>query len=136
MQDLSLNTGKTQFTINGDPNRVIEFNPGDPLLLKRIEQAVKKIEAAYKKYQTAKPTDLIKSISDLDALIRKQIDFIFDSPVSDVVFGNASSFSTSDGIPYYERFINAALPFIEEACKTEKEKSEKRISEYTKKYEN
>ena len=44
MGNLSFDDGYKSFTVNGDPNRVIRFNPADPEIINRLLALNKKFE--------------------------------------------------------------------------------------------
>lgn len=145
MQNLVIDDGLKEFTINGDPNRVIRFNPSDLNLLERFDQAEKTIDEEQKKLQedielkaNGEPAEnqedieeSIEVIRKVNKLIKDQIDFIFDSDVSDVVFGNQSPMSTVKGKPLFERVFDAIRPVLEKEITKEMKASEKRINKYT-----
>lgn len=142
MQNLIIDDGFKEFSINNDPNKVIRFNPADFGIIERINNAYKEIEKVQNEVpdielnNDGSPVDMLsaaaEAVSKVDNTIKKQIDYIFDSPVSDVVFGNQSPLSMVKGVPYYERFLNAVVPIIEKEVKAEQEASRKRIEKYTK----
>ena len=138
--NINIYDGFKEFTINNDSNKVIRFNPSDIGIIERINKAhneIKdiKIDTNVALNNDGTPVSEIQSAADavnkLSTTIKRQIDFIFDSPVSDVVFGNQSPISMVGGIPFYERFLNAVIPVIENEVKAEKKASEERISKYT-----
>jgi hypothetical protein len=142
MQNLIIDDGLKEFSINNDPNKVIRFNPADFGIIERINNAYKEIEKVQNEVpdielnNDGSPVDMLSNaaevVSKVSNTIKKQIDYIFDSPVSDVVFGNQSPLSMVKGVPYYERFLNAVVPIIEKEVKAEQEASRKRIEKYTK----
>lgn len=142
MQNLIIDDGFKEFSINNDPNRIIRFNPADFGIIERINNAYKEIEKVQNEVpdielnNDGSPVDMLsaaaEAVSKVDNTIKKQMDYIFDSPVSDVVFGNQSPLSMVKGVPYYERFLNAVVPIIEKEVKAEQEASRKRIEKYTK----
>jgi hypothetical protein len=142
MQNLNFDDGFKKFSINGDENRVISFNPADFGIIERIKTAYDQIEKAtnlkedidLKLDGTAadelgKAAEIVKGINDI---IRNQIDYIFNSPVSETVFGNQSPLGLVKGIPLYERFMNAVIPVIKKEVENEMTASQKRIGKYTK----
>jgi hypothetical protein len=141
MQSLRFDDGYKEFMINDDPNRVIRFNPADFSIIERIKTAYDEIEKSMKVEndielkadgtpveQLGQGAEIVRGINDT---IKKQIDYIFNSPVSDMVFGNQSPLGMVKGVPLYERFLNAVIPVIEKEVKEETEASRKRISKYT-----
>lgn len=143
MQSLKFNEGYKEFCINDDESRVIRFNPADYGLVERLNEARKAIinavdnlEKDIKLKPDGNPTDeleeaaqLVKSINDL---IDTQVNYIFDSDVAKVAFGNQSRVSTVKGKFLFERFFDAVGPYIEKEIKAEQAASQKRIEKYTK----
>jgi hypothetical protein len=140
MQNLSMNDGFKEFSINNDPNRVIRFNPSDFGIIDRINSAYAEIEKStnidtdvtLKNDGTAKD-DLEKAamiVQQVSNTIKGQIDYIFNSPVSDIVFGKQSPLSLVGGMPLYEQFLNVVIPVIKKNVQTEQESSRKRVNKY------
>lgn len=142
MQNLVFDEGYKEFTINGDENRVIRFNPSDVAMLKRLNEAKDKIlEAMNVKKdieldEEGKPIESLenasKIVGHIDDTIKEQINYIFNYEVADVVFGNQSPMANINGLPLYVRFMDSIKPVIEKAMKEENEKSRKRVEKYTK----
>jgi len=142
MQNLIIDDGFKSFMINDDPNKVIRFNPADFGIIERINKAYKEIQAVQNSFEDFElnndgtPVSQLESaanaVSKLSNTIKQQIDYIFDSPVSDVVFGNQSPVSMVKGKPFYERFLNAVKPEIQKCVKAEQLASQKRVEKYTK----
>jgi hypothetical protein len=140
MQNLSMNDGFKEFSINNDPNRVIRFNPSDFGIIDRINSAYAEIEKStnvdtdvtLKNDGTAKD-DLEKAamiVQQVSNTIKGQIDYIFNSPVSDIVFGKQSPLSLVGGMPLYEQFLNVVIPVIKKDVQKEQESSRKRVNKY------
>jgi len=142
MQNLNFDDGFKEFSINGDKERVIRFNPSDFGILERIEKANKAINEATKgnedldlkadgtaAEELSRSVNIVKGISDT---IKNQIDYIFDSPVSSIVFGNQSPLSMVKGVPFFERFLDAVTPVIKKEITAEQGASQKRMQKYTK----
>lgn len=132
METLIIDEGLKSFAINNDENRIIKFNPSDMSLLHRVEETLENVEKEMKKYEDKKIDG--KSEKEISEFICKQIDYIFNAKVSDVVFNGTSPLSTIKGIPYYVRFIDAIKPIIEEEILAERKASEEKIKKYTEKY--
>ena len=145
MQNLIIDDGLKEFTINNDPDKVIRFNPADINLLDRFDKAYKSIEEEHKKIEEdielevdGKPVEeqedyeqALEVIRRLNQFIKDQIDYIFDSEVSDVIFGNQSPMSTVKGSPFFERVFDAIEPILKKEITAERKASEKRMSKYT-----
>ena len=143
MQNLNFDDGYKEFSINNDPSRVIRFNPADFGIIERINKAYDEIEKATKidtdielkangepMKLIGQAAEMVKSMSDT---IRNQIDYIFNNPVSEVVFGNQSPLGMVKGVPLYERFLSTLIPVIQKEVESEMVASRKRISKYTNK---
>lgn len=143
MQNLNFDDGYKEFSINNDPSRVIRFNPADFGIIERINKAYDEIEKATKidtdielkangepMKLIGQAAEMVKSMSDT---IRNQIDYIFNNPVSEVVFGNQSPLGMVKGVPLYERFLSTLIPVIQKEVEAEMVASRKRVSKYTSK---
>ena len=139
MQSLNFNDGYKEFCINNDETRIIRFNPADYGLLERFSQAKKNITKAVNELKIdpeGEPEDEIDETAGILAEMRKlifdQINYIFDADVAQTAFGNQSPISTVKGKFLFERFLEAAGPYIEKEIKAEQAASHKRIEKYTK----
>lgn len=140
MQNLNFDDGYKEFSINNDPNRVIRFNPADFGIIERINKAYEEIDKAtidtdIELKANGEPMKLIGQAAEvvkaMNDTIRNQIDYIFNSPVSDIVFGNQSPLGMVKGVPLYERFLNTLIPVIQKEVEAEMLASRKRVSKYT-----
>ena len=140
--NLDLGEEYVELTINNDESRVIRIDLNDLGMIERLNESYQKIDEFQKNHDDIeiksdgspvdglnKSAEILKEFKDL---IKEQIDFIFDSKVSDVVFGNKNPLSTVKGVPLYERFLNALKPYIEKIAKKEREESNKRVQKYMK----
>ena len=140
MQNLNFDDGYKEYSINNDPNRVIRFNPADFGIIERINKAYEEIDKAtidtdIELKANGEPMKLIGQAAEvvkaMNDTIRKQIDYIFNSPVSDIVFGNQSPLGMVKGVPLYERFLSTLIPVIQKEVEAEMLASRKRVSKYT-----
>ena len=146
MQSIRFDDGYKEFMINDDPSRVIRFNPADYGIIERFNTARKEILAEIDKLQKDidikpdgspdVPEDELGEAAEMMARVRTlicdKVDYIFGSPVAEIVFGTQSPLSSVKGVPLFERFIKAAQPYIEKEVKVEQEASQKRVEKYTK----
>lgn len=143
MQSIRFDDGYKEFMINDDPDKVIRFDPTDFAIISRFNETRKNIKSEMDLLDkdvnidnNGEPVDELESaaeaVSRVSNFIKEQVDYIFDSPVSDMVFGNKSPLAMVKGVPLFERFIVAAQSVIEKEIKAEMKASEKRISKYTK----
>ncbi|MEA5059381.1 MAG: hypothetical protein VB049_05015 [Candidatus Pelethousia sp.] len=126
MATLSFETGIKTFDINGDPERVISFNPTDLNFIHRLYEAFRRIDALHKGYQIkadklTDPEKVLKVLHQADGEIRKLLDETFLDAVSDKVFGGQSTYAiTSDGVPLWMGFLVAVMAQCDESY-TERE---------------
>lgn len=136
---LGLNDGRERVYINEHKDRYIDVNLSDINILVRFKEAYEKITKQIKEKAdnlkdanehevTDKELEFIKQS---DEFVRSQIDYIFDYPVSEAVFGRTCSITPINGMPYAVLFLEAILPLLENKTKSEYSK----IQKYTKKYD-
>lgn len=140
--NLNLGEEYVELTINNDEDRVIRIDLSDFGMIERLNESYKKINEFQNSHKDIKinpdgtAEDKLNESAEIlkafNALVREQIDYILDSNVSDIVFGNKNPLSTVKGVPLYERFLNALRPYIEKIAKREKEESDKRVQKYMK----
>lgn len=135
MQNLNFNDGLVRLAINGDESRVITINPTDFGILTRYKEAEPKIEKIIDN-ATSKLTDNdeenIKLLEEFDAEMKKIIDFIAGSPVSEIAFGTTNCISLAGGNYIFMNFLEAYVSYFEPKFKEEFKKSKSRIEKYTK----
>lgn len=144
MVSLKIDDGYKEYMVNNDPDRVIRVNLTDFAILERIDtanKAINEIMAGYKDVtinpdgsSTEQIESTVQAVKSISNLIRQQIDYIFNAPISNVVFGNQSPISSIKGQPYFVRFLDAILPEIEKEIKAEQKASEQRVNKYIKAY--
>lgn len=140
--NLDLGEEYIELTINNDENRVIRVDLSDFGMIERLNESYKKIDEFQKNHKDIKinpdgtAEDKLDESAEIlkafNTLIREQIDYILDSKVSDIAFGNKNPLSTVKGVPLYERFLNALKPYIQKIMEKEKKESNKRVEKYMK----
>lgn len=142
MQNLNFDDGYKKFTINGDPDRVVSFNPADYNILERFEQAQRNIESAQAELtkdialnedgtSASDAEDAVELIGKVNTLIKEQTDFIFNGAVSETIYGNQSPISSIKGKLLFERFFESVIPLISKEIEKEQKESQKRVQTYT-----
>lgn len=137
MASINLNTGKKTIDIIKDGKNVgvIEFSPADPYLVKRIKEAnetIKTINANIHADSTVEQA--LEETERIEKQIREAIDYAFDYPCSDVVFGNSCSMCSASGTSQLEQFLNGAMKIIDEEMTKEAKEASKRQAKYLDKY--
>ena len=153
--NLNINTRK-KFSIDGNPNKIIELDINDINIAKRYADSIERMKSLSKIYDEMKATmnDLnaetvanedtaltaINKFSEqmgaLETEMRDIIDFIFDSPISDIILENTSAFSPVQGkYVKYEQILEVLSNLYTKSIKADMDKINKRnISKYTTRY--
>lgn len=134
--NISFETGLKAFTINGDANRKIYFDPNDIGIIDRLEAAATAIKAKADEMGTQESdTDARTTIRELDAYAREQVDAVFPSPVCDTVFGKAYCVSlTPSGSLQIISFLEAVSRQIRREMGAATAAAQKRQAKYLDKY--
>lgn len=138
---------KKKFTIDGDKNRVIELNISDFSVINRFNDAYPKLQKLASECSNmfskgiTDDTDtdtMIKIVSDnidnADKEMRKLIDYIFDSNVSEVCYPTGCMYDLVNGEFVFEHIMNTLFSLFEQKVNEEVKKVEKRMKKHTDKY--
>lgn len=131
MKNLSFAESRyVELMINGDPDRVIRFDPSDYNIVKRLNEA----QAALNDINT--DGEAIDVLMRADAAVRHQIDKVFGAPVADIAFGvtNALTPVDEDGTMLFEAFLQAVVPEIVSAVEKRQQGAKSRVDQYLKPY--
>ena len=142
MEKIKINTGVKQYAIedeNEETIGVVSVNVTDFNIIDRISMAEKNIMALVERVQKEVPNaqtmeEKGKLMADIDAAIKKELDYMFDSNVSENVFGNKSCLSVCGGQLLITNFLTGIMPVIERDIKQVKMESQKRMGKYLKEY--
>lgn len=137
---MKLSTGKVAFPIEFDTGdkEFIYFNPNNPdffikmnYLQEKVNERIKEIEDI-ELDENGKPKDLkaVEQFEKIQKIVCEELDYAFDSKISDVVFKHCSPLGVVDGQYQILLFIEGIMPDI----KKELEKSNKQVSENMRKY--
>lgn len=146
MQSINFDDGFKSFAINNDESRVIRFNPSDPNLIKRYNDSIKNMMEVKDKIGSdikLSPEGDVREADDMQAasailtetddIIRKNINYMFNSDVYDTVFKGQSPFCTVNGdMLLFEAFLMAVEPIIRQSVEESAVASEKRMDKYLK----
>ncbi len=76
----------------------------------------------------------IDKITEIDSKIKEEVNTLMNYDVSSVVFGATNCLSTSGGVTFVERFLEAITPVIEKEFEQEYKAASSRVSKYTERY--
>lgn len=140
---------KRKFRICGDYNRMLELNVSDLNIFARLNEGYPKLSALMdeaKEKITSIPDDgdtaerlgmFADRLTEIDAEMRKIIDFIFDANASAVCAPSGNMFDPVGGQWRFERIIDKLSDLYANGLNNEfkqlKDKVEKKTSKYTKK---
>ena len=138
---------KKQFTVDGDPERIISIDTGDTGILSRWGGLSKWFEEMDAKISTfgegANPENmdaeqienLSEQFSDIDEEMREKLNYLFAAVVCTPIVGeHGSLIRVVDGSPLFMVIIETLVPLYEADIRVESEKSKKRMEKHTKKY--
>ena len=124
MDSIQIDTGIKRICVNGDPERVIIFNPSDVTFAERFYSLAREIEEKRKEFiergtavDANKEVDengipanaeaMISLLKDLCEFLNEKIDQTFGPGTSKAAFDGALSLDA------YPQFIDGILPYIE-----------------------
>lgn len=138
MAAIKIETGFKTYDIEDTNGKVlgqIEVNTSDINFFSRAKETQKYIEDIISDIDESKELtedEIVGKITEYDNIIKEKVDELFNSNVSDTVFGNQNVFNTHNGVTFVERFFKSIVPVIAKDIKTELEKSQKNVEKYTK----
>lgn len=137
MQNINLNIDtRKKFTVDGNPNKVIELDVTDVGIISRYKESIPMIDELSDNYErigkltaelqdirentdisedeaakrnSEKLDELSAEVSELERKMRDIIDFIFDSKICDIILENTSVFSPVNGKNYKYEVILEVL---------------------------
>lgn len=130
---------KKRFTINGDPEKVLELNTSDFGVIARLEESEQKLTELTERIAGFDDQDGIplgKKIAEVDAELRKIVDYIFDSNVCEICVPNGTLIDPIDGKFRWEYVVEILTNLYDSSLNAETKKVTERIKSHTDKYTN
>ena len=125
-----------QYTIedkNGTVLGKFEMNPADMELVKRYEHVAEAVSHIADNVDESK--DIVDIVKEMEEKLNKQIDYLFNSNVSQSFFSITSPFTVlANGEFFVENVLNAIGKLIETETGKRFEKVQTKIGKYTSKY--
>lgn len=141
MEKILVNSGKKRYQIVDEYDNelgIIIIDPKDANLAKRAmvakDNILVYIDRAAAIADSEKKKDAIEEISEIDEMIKKELNIMFGYDISSIVFKETNCLSTSNGITFVERFLDAITPVIEKEFEKEFKAAESRVNKYTERY--
>ena len=155
IQDINLSAiKKKRFRINGDSKKILELNTSDLGISARLSSAYERLNKHMEEVGatlselpedgdeiTDEKEELIQNkLQEIDEKMKKEMDFIFDAPVSEICCDGGSMYDPFNGMFRFEHIIDALSKLYETNLNSEFANLRRRIntktSKYTKKYHN
>lgn len=128
---------KQKFRVNGDPNKIIELNISDTGIIERLEKGWQELLDEVDKVGRLDTQDehFTEKLFSIDIAMRKHIDYIFDSNVSEVLCGDSGKMiDPSNGQTRYEHILDSLIKLYADNIGSEYNKIKARTKKYTNKY--
>lgn len=155
IQDINLSAiKKKRFRINGDSSKILELNTSDLGISSRLSSAYERLTKNMEEVGeilsglpddeselTDEKEEIIQEkLQEIDAKMKKEMDYIFDAPVSKICCDGGSMYDPFEGMFRFEHIIDALTKLYETNLNSEFSKMKRRVSaktsKYTKKYHN
>jgi hypothetical protein len=139
MAKLRIDTGAKTYEIedeNGKLLGVIVIYPNDYNFGKRAEEAEKRIMELIAEAENVvndenrNESDNASYIYDLDTKIKEQLDYMFNSKVSDTVFKGLNCLNLNNNKYFIEQFLEMIVPVITKELEASVKASNNRINKY------
>ena len=135
---ISVNSARKEIEIIRDGQNVgsVFFSPADTAILSRLKEVqVKAQKIGAEIPEDADTEQALEIAKRVDKELREALDWAFDYPCSDVVFGNSFAFTTSNGVTMLEQFLDGAMKYISAELSSETKAAQKRQEKYLAKYQ-
>lgn len=136
--DLSV-TQKKRFRIDGDDNRIIELNTSDMGILLRLDEVEERLNKLADSVTFAPDSDesddeKLKKLLNTDKEMRELMDYLFDSPISDICAPSGSMYDPFNGRYRFEHIMETLFVLYEDNIEKEYKKMAKNVQKHTDKY--
>lgn len=137
---IQINDGSEVFDIvntRGELLGQFTFIPSDFDIVRRYEETVQKFEEMQKAIEekTEQEEPGVEYLKELDAEMGKQVDYLFNAPVSEKFFSITSPFTVlNSGEFFVENVINAIRSVVEQKRDVKLKAVENHVKKYTDKY--
>ena len=143
--DLSV-TRKKRFRIDGDDNRILELNISDTGIISRLNELYPKLtdlaNSASDKLSLPETEEVTEemltvtsdAVKEIDETMRKVLDELFESNVSEICAPNGTMLDLFNGKFRFEHIIDTLSALYENNFREEYKKVSQRIQRHTDKY--
>lgn len=146
IQDVDISVVRKQrFRFNHDNSMILELNTSDMGVFARLKSAYERLNKLMEEVGTVisdMPEDddvtgmdkVVETLDKLDKGMKKEVDYIFDAPVSSVLCRDGSMYDPIDGMFRYEHIIDKISNLYENNLSREFGKMRQRVNSRTDKY--
>jgi len=128
---------KTPFRINGRDDSILELNTSDLGIAERLEKGYENIQKELQRIAAlGEDADLSAELKKADKVMRDELDYIFDSNVSEVCGKGGTMYDPINGSYRFELIINALTNLYSTNLNDQYKKMKARIQKHTEKYVN
>lgn len=134
--DIIIDDGKQTYNIRNQEGQLLgsfRLNPSDAGILKRFDEVQEYLAHISDKVDADRDIALV--MEDMTALVKDQVNYLFDTNCADEFFSITSPWSVmKNGEFFLEHVINAVGNVIQADIKARNKKIDARISKYTARY--
>ena len=136
-QKLTFDSGIQSFDIND--KCTVEFNPTDLNVAERMYNAFSMLADKQDEFETARgekmsAKEFFEFSHKRDTEMREILDGLFNTPISEPLFGGMNVYAMSGGIPVWCNLMFALLDVLSDSVKSEAARTNDRLDKYTQKY--
>lgn len=127
---------KSKFRINGDDSSILELNLSDMNFANRLEKGYKNITNILVDVSKIAEDDsnLSDKLKRADHRMREQLDYIFDSNVSEICGKGGTMYDVTNGTYRFEHIIDSLTKLYSANANAEYKKLKARIQKHTEQY--
>lgn len=135
MRNLNINKGYKTYSINGDESVTITVKTTDFSIIDRLTKVQEHIGGIVTEMQSIKENaaaeEYLAALDKADKKVKAELDEVFDSPVSEGVFGGMNCLSFAGAQPVALNFLDAIIPEISADLEEEQKAAAEKIEKYT-----
>lgn len=138
MKELNFDSGLVTYLLNGKCE--VSFNPTDSNFVERLYNAFEDLDKKQEGYKAqiekmADKREIFEFARERDAEMRAIIDGLFETPVSDALFGGMNVYAVANGLPVWCNLMLAVMDECDTTFSREQKATNPRIAKYTAKYQ-
>ena len=127
---------KKRFRINGDNSKILELNVSDMNVITRLSNGYEHLQKLIKDISDTPSDDenFVDALDKIDQAMRKELDYIFQSNVSEICGSGGNMYDPYGGMFRYEHILDTLTKLYANNVNEEFKKIKKRLDKHTGKY--